>query len=80
MAVNRGLFDVELVDDMIALPIITWWEKMKPIYLEGRKQFPLFGDDLEAAYHKLKPRRDQQVALARQQQATISPLLLPRFR
>lgn len=56
VALNLGLFDLDLVDDLIGLPIVQWWEKMKPIYLEDRKQAPRFGDDMEAAYNLLVKR------------------------
>ena len=65
VAVNRGLLDVELVDDLVAAPLMRWWEKMKPMYLEGQKQYPTFGDDMEAAYNLLTKRlRQQELALS----------------
>ena len=63
VALNRGLLDIELVDDLVAGPIIQWWEKMKPMYLEMRKQHPLVGDDMEAAYNLLIKRRQQELEL-----------------
>ena len=74
VVVNKELIDINLIDDLIAMPIIWYWDRMKPFYLEWRKRShdPTLGDDIEAAYHTLKQRRDQQVALARQQQTTIS--------
>ena len=62
VALNRGLLDVELVDDLIALPIISWWEKMKPLYLQSRDRNPLAGNDMEAAYNLLINRRQQEIA------------------
>ena len=73
VVINKGLIDIELVDDIIARPIIQYWEKIEVFTMEQRKrlQDPTLGDDLEIAYHKLKQRRAQQIALARKQQATV---------
>ena len=74
VVINKGLIDIDLVDDIIAWPVIQYWDRIQPWYQEWRKrsQDPTLGDDIEAAYLKLKQRRDQQVALALKQQAPVS--------
>jgi hypothetical protein len=74
VVINKGLIDIELVDDLIARRVIDYWKKIKPFTMENRRRYqdPTLGDDIEAAYRKLKRRRDQQVAIALQQQATIA--------
>ena len=73
VVINKGLIDIDLVDDIIAEPVIQYWDRVQRWFQEWRKrrQDPTLGDDIEAAYHKLKRRRDQQVALALQQQTTV---------
>lgn len=68
VVINKGLIDIELVDDLIAMPIIQYWDRVEPWYREWRKesQDPTLGDDIEAAYHRLKQRREHQVTVAKQ--------------
>ena len=73
VGINRGFIDVDLVDDLIANRIIEYWEKYRFYHVAIREHAhdPTLGDDIEAAYNLLKPRRQQRIAQA-QQQATVS--------
>ena len=75
VVINKGLIDINLVDDIIAVRVIQYWEKSAPFILEWRTRFndPTGGDDLEQAYRKLKQRRDRYIALARQRHAMVNP-------
>jgi hypothetical protein len=72
VGINRGFIDLDIVDDLIANRIIEYWEKYRFYHVAVREhaQDPTLGDDIEAAYNLLKPRRQQRIALA--QQAVIS--------
>jgi hypothetical protein len=68
VGINRGIIDVDIVDDLIANRIIEYWDKYSYVS-EGMReaaQDPTLGDDIEAAYSLLKQRRQQRIALARQ--------------
>ncbi len=60
--VFRKLIDASLVDDLMSGPIITYWEKMKPYYLEHRVRFdwPQFGEYIEYLYNHIKPIAEKQ--------------------
>ena len=34
VVINKGLIDIELVDDLIAMPIIQYWDRVEPWYRE----------------------------------------------
>jgi len=60
--VLRKLIDPSLVDDLMSGPVITYWEKMKPYYLEYRTRFdwPQFGEHIEYLYNHIKPIAEKQ--------------------
>jgi hypothetical protein len=60
--VSRKLIDPSLVDDLMSGPIITYWEKMRPYYLEYRARFdwPQFGEYIEHLYNHIKPIAEKQ--------------------
>ena len=60
--VLRKLIDPSLVDDLMSGPIITYWEKMRPLYLEYRTRFdwPQFGEHIEYLYNHIKPIAEKQ--------------------
>ena len=60
--VLRKLIDPSLVDDLMSGPIITYWEKMRPFYLEYRVRFdwPQFGEYIEYLYNHIKPIAEKQ--------------------
>ena len=70
--INKGLIDIDLVDDLIAHPVIQYWEKVESFTKEARKrsQDYTLGYDIETAYNVLKKRKELEVAIA-PQQATI---------
>jgi hypothetical protein len=72
VGINRGLIDLEVVDDLIANRIIEYWEKYSfwSIGMREHAQDPTLGDDIEAAYNLLIKRRQQRIALAQQQTTT----------
>jgi hypothetical protein len=72
VGINRGVIDIDIVDDLIANRIIEYWEKYGFLTagLREAQQDPTLGDDVEAAYKLLKTRRQQRIALALQQQTT----------
>jgi hypothetical protein len=55
--VKRGFIDPELVDDLLSGPIIQFWEKTGPFFLEMREVmgWPQAGEWLEYLYHVIKP-------------------------
>jgi hypothetical protein len=60
--VLRGLVDPSLVDDLMSGPIISYWEKMRPYYLEYRVRhdWPQFGEYTEYLYGRIKPIAERQ--------------------
>lgn len=64
VAINKELIDIDLVDDLIAHPVIQYWEKVESFTKEARKrsQDYTLGYDIEAAYTLLKQRKDLEVA------------------
>jgi hypothetical protein len=58
--VKRGLLSPEIVSDLISGPVIMFWQKYSPLYMEYRVRasFPTYAADLEFLYDalmKLKP-------------------------
>ncbi|TFH14243.1 hypothetical protein E4H04_10560 [Candidatus Bathyarchaeota archaeon] len=60
--VERGFIDPYLVDDLLSGPIIQFWEKTSPFFLEMRKvmNWPQAGEWLEYLYDVVKEIRDKQ--------------------
>ena len=53
---RRGLIDGALVHELLAVPIIRWWEKAAPIIRESRQRFswPSMWDHAEFLYQEMK--------------------------
>jgi hypothetical protein len=50
--IARGLFDLDLVEDLMGNTIIDYWEKFKPIYEESRRTLhPSHANQVEALYN-----------------------------
>ncbi len=62
MLVNRGLIDVEIVDDLMSGCILQYWEKIKPINDVWRERFkwPQSYEWLEYLYNEIKPIAEEQ--------------------
>ncbi len=60
--VKRKLIDPSFIDDLISGPIIVYWEKFKPIFIEGRKRmnYPMWGEGTEYLYDQVKPIADKE--------------------
>ncbi len=60
--VMRKLIDPALVDDLMSGPVIAYWEKMKPYYVEYRTRFdwPQIGEYIEYLYNNIKPIAERQ--------------------
>jgi hypothetical protein len=37
MLVQKGLINIDYVDELLSYRIVWWWEKMKPMYERERK-------------------------------------------
>lgn len=72
--INKGLIDIDLVDDLIAHPVVQYWEKVEAFTKEARKrsQDYTLGYDIEVAYKILKKRKEQEVAIALQQSTVVT--------
>jgi hypothetical protein len=55
--VKRGFIDPALVDDLLSGPIIQFWEKTEPFFVEMREvmKWPQAGEWLEYLYNQIKP-------------------------
>jgi hypothetical protein len=50
--VDRGLFDLDLVEDLMGNTIIDFWDKFKPVFEELRRRFhPSHANQVEALYN-----------------------------
>jgi len=59
---NRGLIDVELVDDLMSGCILRYWEKIKPVNDMWRERYrwPQSYEWLEYLYGRIKPLAERQ--------------------
>jgi hypothetical protein len=57
--VQRGLINVDLVEDLIANRIIWWWEFFEPINKGGKEELgdPKLHDHTRLLYHEMKHRQ-----------------------
>lgn len=50
--VSRGLFDLDLVEDLMGNTIIDYWEKFKPLFEDARRRLhPSHANQVEALYN-----------------------------
>ena len=56
--VKRKLIDPSMVDDLLSGPILGYWERLSPHFLERRKRRPrgaVIAEWIEYLYNKIKP-------------------------
>jgi hypothetical protein len=60
--VYRKLIDPGLVDDLMSAPIIRYWERSRPMFLERRKRLnsPSIAEWIEYLYNQIRPIYDEQ--------------------
>lgn len=58
--VTRGLFDLDLVEDLMGNNVIGFWEKAKPVFKEMQRRWdPRHGNSIEALYDAVIDLRKQ---------------------
>ena len=57
LLVYRKLIDPSLVDDLMSAPIMAYWERTKPMFLERRKRLnsPSIAEWIEYLYNQIRP-------------------------
>ena len=60
--VQRGMIDIELVNDLLGHSVVLTWEKMSPELIESRKSgtgkfSPILWKDFEFLYNEISKRR-----------------------
>jgi hypothetical protein len=54
-AINKGMINMELFDDIIQYPIVGFWEKHRSLMYEFRTHYnlPLLSRDIEQVYDRI---------------------------
>ena len=60
--VNRGLIEPSFIDDLMSAMVVSFWERMKPVYTEYRirRNAPMVAEWIEYLYNTIKPIMDAQ--------------------
>ena len=53
---KRGFIDISLVDDLMSGQVVSFWDKVGPIYVEARRRrnWPQLEEWWEYLYHEVK--------------------------